>query len=135
MPAQSMQPPVGMPGYPNSGLGPQHNAVHQAYPPTNQQVWQQPGQLPHSAQQDIMGIAAKAAQALASSQNILQATRPQPPGMPGMTYPGQPQHQYGLPQQPSQQHVAPVRRGRTTAQMHELPIAVQFAVQVRAISL
>jgi hypothetical protein len=133
--------------------------------------WQQQRQQQRpGGEADIMGIAAKAAQALAASQNILQPNYRQPPvilqpvvqqqypqAQHQQQYPAQAQQQYSAPQAqqqlqypaqqyqqqptppqqyqqqqvPAQQYPPPVRRGRTVAKMHELPIAVQFAVQVR----
>ena len=102
----------------------------------NVQSWQpQPQRATHP---DIIGIAAKAAQALAASQTILQQ-----PGngfqlnqpAPVQHFPGQPPHPFNpgfQPQQPPPQDYPQQRRGRTTARMHELPIAVQFSVQVRS---
>lgn len=99
----------------------------------NVQSWQpQPQRATHP---DIIGIAAKAAQALAASQTILQQ-----PGngfqlnqpAPVQHFPGQPPHPFNpgfQPQQPPPQDYPQQRRGRTTARMHELPIAVQFSVQ------
>jgi hypothetical protein len=131
--------------------------------------WQQQQQRPGGAT-DILGIAAKAAQALAASQNILQPNYRQPPviqqpvvhqqyqapqaqqyqtqqaqqhypapqAQQQLQYQAQqyqqqptPPQQYQQQQVPAQQYAPPVRRGKTVAKMHELPIAVQFAVQVR----
>ena len=142
MPGMMSNAPVGIP---NTGFA--APPVYQGAPPStanpNPQSWQPPPQ--GAPQPDILGIAAKAAQALAASQNILQQPNsgfqhnPPPPvqrfgGQPQLQYQGQPQQPQSFnpgfqPQQPQQNH-APQRRGRTTAMMHELTIAVQFAVQV-----
>jgi len=98
--------------------------------------WQSPQQQGPMSGQDILGIAAKAAQALAANQNLLQSNisvqQQQAQNFTSQhaafrNAAAQEQLQHNHSQQT--QSIPPVRRGRTVAKMHELPIAVQFAVQ------
>jgi hypothetical protein len=154
LPAQAGVPPQSNPFNPALPYNNQNTQVPSVFgaPPPSQ--WQQQQQSQPSGQPDILGIAVKAAQALAATKNIL----PQPqyanqnPIQPqsavnqsiASAYSGNQVFQPGYPQnapamqqtfqhspQQQPQEYNPSRRGRTTARMHELPASVQFAVQVR----
>jgi hypothetical protein len=145
----------------HSGFAPQ--SVFQPPPHNysrNTNSWQQPQPPPGVPPPDIHGIAAKAAQALAASQSILQQNTSgyhpisqsrsvhQSMGNVPQQFPNPPQSQQYHVQSQSQQFSSgppqsqpyspvgfqsqnPQRRGRTTATMHELSVPVQYAVQVR----
>mmetsp|Transcript_12534 Transcript_12534/g.21281 ORF Transcript_12534/g.21281 Transcript_12534/m.21281 type:complete len:427 (-) Transcript_12534:1056-2336(-) len=114
-PPPHMQQPVMaqagiVPGVPQMQQQPQNPQMQHTAAPVI------PGWQPPPQQQplpDILGIADKAAQALAAATNMPQSVPHQP-----STFNSPPPH---LQQQQ--------RRGRTTAKIHELPVTVQFAVQ------
>jgi hypothetical protein len=123
---------------------PQQQAQFMQMPPQQTQMqlpagWPQqpqnaPGTLPPT---DILGLAEKAAAAL---QGVPMLSNPPQQQQPVM-FQNQPQSSYGLPgmttgsfqqQAPPPAPSQPPRsRGRSSAQLHELPITVQYAVQVR----
>jgi hypothetical protein len=122
-----------MPGIINAGYAPapSFQGSHQRATNSITPSWQP--QQQGASQPDILGIAAKAAQALAASQNVVNYSSSgyqpnQPPPMEQFSGQQQP-HQFHAAFQP-QENPTPQRRGKTTAMMHELPISVQFVVQV-----
>jgi hypothetical protein len=128
-------------------------------PPQGPGGWQNQGmQNPqaHHAPMDILGLADKAASAVQAlqSQNQFQMPSRAPMGQPGgHAYPGPaappgqyqmsapqgypstvPQQNYGQEQMQSQPQPTGTRR-RTTASLAELPITVQYSVQVSYLSV
>jgi len=112
-------------------------ASYGAPSPANFQQQQTP-----SIPADILGLADKAAsavQALQASRSSAQVVNMPPQQMMPMQMQGQPMQMQGQPNSfssysnsaPSSQPPA-FRRGRTTATMSELPVMVQYSVQVSA---
>ena len=136
------QPPYAVRPSSHQSPPPQRGPVPGSYPgaPYNpsapvQRGWQQQQQQPLTV--DILGLADKAAyavQALANQNHLgmppANMMRP-PPG----AYPGAPPNAYGqppmnMPHPPGAMPDSSLKHRRTTATMQELPVMVQYAVQV-----